>query len=597
MFTQQKLKFYMGLLLISILLWSNSSCLAEDWTMFRHDVTHSGVTSDNSVLKFPLSLKWKCQLGTYLIIASSPAIVNELAYIGTTWGFYPEESNNFYSIFAIDTRTGTITWSYETNGWVLSSPTVKDNRVYVASYDGKSYAFGTATNELKWFFDAGENQKIETSPCVVNGICYIVSLDGYLYALDTNNTTGAANSISYTWKCKLGEPYDSDYGPSSSVPAVANNMIYVGYDHILYAITTNGSITGKFTTNGTISSSPTIDTVKNVVYVGSQDDYLYAIDVSDPNNLSLKWKQMTGKNVVSSPAIADGMVYVGSNDGTFYAFDADNQGTMSWSFDTGLDQSISSSPMVHNTKVYFGSENGKIYALDDRGNKLWDYQTGWKITSSPAISDGTLYIASWDGCLYAFHNTPLTITSTSPSCGPDQDTISLTINGDGFLYGKEINGNGFLDTPEVKLVMDGQREIIGTGTQVVDAGTITTMIDLTGARFGQWNVVVTNSDGKVATSTQPFVVKDIEVEVWTYPNPAEDRDDLTFRYFLSKLVDVTIDIYDMNYDLIESLHGGEFQSDGYYEKVWDISRIGSGVYMYVFKAGGKKVVKKLTIVK
>jgi len=35
------------------------------------------------------------------------------------------------------------------------------------------------------------------------------------------------------------------------------------------------------------------------------------------------------------------------------------------------------------------------------GEKLWDILTGGEITSSPAVANGTVYISSHDGNLYA----------------------------------------------------------------------------------------------------------------------------------------------------------------------------------------------------
>ena len=37
------------------------------------------------------------------------------------------------------------------------------------------------------------------------------------------------------------------------------------------------------------------------------------------------------------------------------------------------------------------------------GVKLWEFETGWHVLSSPAIgSDGTVYVGSYDKKLYAF---------------------------------------------------------------------------------------------------------------------------------------------------------------------------------------------------
>ena len=56
--------------------------------------------------------------------------------------------------------------------------------------------------------------------------------------------------------------------------------------------------------------------------------------------------------------------------------------------------------------VYVGSEDGKLYAINGKtGVKLWEFETGdsiYGVTSSPAIgSDGTVYIGSSDNKLYA----------------------------------------------------------------------------------------------------------------------------------------------------------------------------------------------------
>ena len=46
------------------------------------------------------------------------------------------------------------------------------------------------------------------------------------------------------------------------------------------------------------------------------------------------WSYATGDVVVSVPTVADGVVYVGSNDNHLYALDADT-GEKLWSYDTG----------------------------------------------------------------------------------------------------------------------------------------------------------------------------------------------------------------------------------------------------------------------
>jgi eukaryotic-like serine/threonine-protein kinase len=174
----------------------------------------------------------------------------------------------------------------------------------------------------------------------------------------------------------------------------------------------------NFHTDGRVISSPAV--VNGVVYVGSTDSILYAIDAASG---ALKWKFPTGSWVVSSPAVADGIVYFGSYDSFLYAVDA-RTGELKWKFQTGGERRYIgkhlhhlepaaepmpdpwdfylSSPGISNGTVYFGSGDGNIYAVDAATGALkWKVQTGDVVHSSPAIVDGTLYIGSWDTYLYA----------------------------------------------------------------------------------------------------------------------------------------------------------------------------------------------------
>ena len=81
----------------------------------------------------------------------------------------------------------------------------------------------------------------------------------------------------------------------------------------------------------------------------------------------------TPEEIHSSPAAANGIVYVGSRDYNLYAIDA-TTGAVRWKFQTG--SYVDSSPVVADNVVYFGSNDGKLYALNaTTGQKLWDFRT------------------------------------------------------------------------------------------------------------------------------------------------------------------------------------------------------------------------------
>jgi len=57
--------------------------------------------------------------------------------------------------------------------------------------------------------------------------------------------------------------------------------------------------------------------VNGVVYVGSQDHRLFALDVSTGEKL---WSYQTGDIILASLAVADRLIYIGSHDGMLYAW-------------------------------------------------------------------------------------------------------------------------------------------------------------------------------------------------------------------------------------------------------------------------------------
>jgi outer membrane protein assembly factor BamB len=72
----------------------------------------------------------------------------------------------------------------------------------------------------------------------------------------------------------------------------------------------------SFTTAGRVDSSPAV--ANGVVYVGWDNGKLYALDATTGHKL---WSHTTGDPVGSSPAVVNGEVYVGSSDQKVYAFD------------------------------------------------------------------------------------------------------------------------------------------------------------------------------------------------------------------------------------------------------------------------------------
>jgi outer membrane protein assembly factor BamB len=59
--------------------------------------------------------------------------------------------------------------------------------------------------------------------------------------------------------------------------------------------------------------------------------------------------------------------------------------------------------VVTTTKVLFGSMDGYIYIVGlANGKKIWSFNTGAPVSSSPAVTQGRFYFLTEDGRLLSF---------------------------------------------------------------------------------------------------------------------------------------------------------------------------------------------------
>jgi len=192
-----------------------------------------------------------------------------------------------------------------------------------------------------------------------------------------------------------------------------DGTLYAGNDDFhLYAVDrTNGKLKWSFKTNDQIWSAAAVGE-DGTVYFGSNDLQLRAVDAvaaaaavepAKVEQQALRWKTVTLGSVVASPlSSAGGQLLMASFDSNAYAHDAAS-GKLLWHISTR--EHIYASPaQAPDGTYYLPSADGTLYAFSEEGKLLWTFDTLDAIRSSPAIGgDGTIYFGCGDGRLYALN--------------------------------------------------------------------------------------------------------------------------------------------------------------------------------------------------
>ncbi len=304
-----------------------------------------------------------------------------------------------------------------------SSPVVgSDGMIYVGDQGKELWALDLFGNP-RWNFHTGGNIRYSTPAVRADGSILVGSGDGRLYCISSIGTLN--------WTVMTG-------GAVKTSPAIApDGTIYFGSDDgKLWALYPNGTPKWTFATQDTIRSSPAIGP-DGTVYFGSNDGAIRAVTPAG----GLFWSAVTGGAVRGSPAVYRGKIYVGSADGFLYALRAD--GSLEWATYTG--NNLRSSPAIGVTgKIYLGMDT-KLACFHDSGDPCFEFETGDRVLSSPAVYAGTdsidvVLCGSDNGVLYCLRDQQLLWSAnlgapvrSSPSIGP----VGFAYVGamDGALYG------------------------------------------------------------------------------------------------------------------------------------------------------------------
>lgn len=385
--------------------------------MFHQNAQHTGLSPfPGPTIPF---LKWKFQTGGG--VHSPPAVSHGRIYLGSYDG-------NLYAL----NGQGMLLWKYYTGYPIRTTPAIgSDGTIYLASCVkcedfsarpvGVVYAISSG-GKLKWNFTIIplEFDGSLSSPTIgSDGTIYVSSMGFQVVALNPDGTL--------KWSVPTGgEIFDS--------PAVSpDGTVYVTIDDPSPSGTC-GECLAALNPDGTVKWGALPQASFSAPAVGS-DGTVYVDGYAVNPDGTVKWRN---PGTFYSPSMgSDGTIY-GSAEGGLYAVNPD--GTNRWQFPiekggghcVNNDCSIvfytfvqeSSSAIGSNGIVYFGSvvthlltgssmnSTGSLYAVRTNGSLAWNFSMGsvgrscacgqFLVVSDPTIGpDGTLYVGSSDGNLYA----------------------------------------------------------------------------------------------------------------------------------------------------------------------------------------------------
>jgi outer membrane protein assembly factor BamB len=286
-------------------------------------------------------------------------------------------------------------WNQSFNKMGCSSPAVVDGVVYVGSNDGCIYALNASTGNQIWNCSLGHISY--STPAVADGYLFVGSRDQYNKMNSTYDPTfsqlpnaykGYINAINI----QTGENcWNKSFETYVSAPIVSGNIVYLTSDKLYALSETSGQILWANQVGGLI---PSLSVADGKVFTSGP----YAYDAVTGHSI---W--IDSRNHYDYPIIANNTIYTANILGEMAAFKADT-GEELWNI--SLSAWSSYAPAISNGVLYLGSEEYQLYALNGtNGNRIWNVSIGSQGYSiSPVIVSDILYL-SYFGELYAFNAT------------------------------------------------------------------------------------------------------------------------------------------------------------------------------------------------
>ncbi|MBI3367178.1 MAG: PQQ-binding-like beta-propeller repeat protein [Burkholderiales bacterium] len=246
------------------------------------------------------ALRWKFKTGD--VVHASPAVADGVVYVGSWDG----------ALYALDARSGAQVWRFQggldplmfNQQGFQASPAVVDGTVYVGCRDSNLYAIDARSGQEKWHVANGGSWVI-TSPAVSEGKVYFGTSDTSLY-----HVVEAASGTPVLQQSAQAYLFAS--------PTIAGDVVLLGVlngtlqardkrsGELLWQFQTEAARTNAgwaLTADGRINGA--------LLYVTGWHDSM----------VNGATRQFAVCALFSTPLVVNGVVYVGSSDGRLYAIE------------------------------------------------------------------------------------------------------------------------------------------------------------------------------------------------------------------------------------------------------------------------------------
>jgi len=346
-----------------------------------------------------------------------------------------------------------IRWKFETQGPIRGSSVIDNDQIFFGSADGHVYALNKSDGKLNWKFET--QGAIVAAPAVDGNTVVVSTRDNSVYGIDTRHGT-------LTWKFQMQDDfplvYDGGWRYYMAAPVIFNNIVYVGSgDGNLYALNIkNGKQQWRYLTGGRIRASPLVTPIS--IFLPCNDGVVYVLDSGTGK---LRWKFETKgagitpepfradtKSIYTQPILINGVLVFGARDGHVYAIDSEKQ-RLKWSFSYAPTWAMAVA--TDGDLVYAGwSTNNIVNAIDlTTGQEQWNFRSGSHTYAMPLVVNTELYVGCADGKLYQLNKTTgeklweYKIGSEIFS-SPTQDAGTIYFGADdGFFYAIENKQKAF----------------------------------------------------------------------------------------------------------------------------------------------------------